>query len=238
LKFDMARARGGRTCRSISLLFPCVHARGGWYQGSRQGYRDRSKKQPSGDNRNHHQLPLMQFDESKKGPPPRTPIFPAQIHDAKAAVRWLRANARSTTRSRSDRGDGGSAGGHLSLLVGSLILRRIWRVTAAVQINPVACKRWSMFRADRHGILYGEKFGSLDLPFVHGRTPERLPNRYKVAVPSITSVRTIHLCSLFTAIRMLWCRSSRRKLGEKMKEVGASHTLMVFEGQGHGFSAE
>lgn len=48
-----------------------------------------------------------------------TPIFPAQIHDAKAAIRWVRANAKKYHVDPDRIGvTGGSAGGHLSLLVG------------------------------------------------------------------------------------------------------------------------
>lgn len=50
----------------------------------------------------------------------KTAIFPAQIHDCKAAVRWLRANADrfgySTNRLAVA---GSSAGGHLALLMGT-----------------------------------------------------------------------------------------------------------------------
>ena len=47
-------------------------------------------------------------------------IFPAQIHDAKAAVRWLKANAKQYNLDP-DRfaAWGASAGGHLSLLLGT-----------------------------------------------------------------------------------------------------------------------
>ncbi len=46
-----------------------------------------------------------------------------------------------------------------------------------------------------------------------GGTPEEATERYKVASPiDYVSARTeFHLCSPFTAIRMLWCRSSRRR---------------------------
>ena len=47
-------------------------------------------------------------------------IFPAQIHDAKAAVRWLRANATKYNLDPNKFGAwGASAGGHLSLLLGT-----------------------------------------------------------------------------------------------------------------------
>ncbi len=47
-------------------------------------------------------------------------IFPAQIHDAKAAVRWLRTNATKYNLDPNKFGAwGASAGGHLSLLLGT-----------------------------------------------------------------------------------------------------------------------
>jgi len=47
-------------------------------------------------------------------------IFPAQIHDCKAAIRWLRANARKYGLDSNHIGAwGGSAGGHLVALLGT-----------------------------------------------------------------------------------------------------------------------
>lgn len=47
-------------------------------------------------------------------------IFPAQIHDCKAAIRWLRANAGKHGYSTTKIGvSGSSAGGHLAALVGT-----------------------------------------------------------------------------------------------------------------------
>ena len=47
-------------------------------------------------------------------------IFPAQIHDCKAAIRWLRANAEKFGYSTAKVGvSGSSAGGHLAALVGT-----------------------------------------------------------------------------------------------------------------------
>jgi acetyl esterase/lipase len=62
---------------------------------------------------------LMQFDQARKETTTATPIFPAQIHDAKAAIRWVRAHAKQYQVDPDRIGvTGASAGGHLSLLVG------------------------------------------------------------------------------------------------------------------------
>lgn len=51
---------------------------------------------------------------------PQAVIFPAQIHDCKAAVRWLRGNASTYNLDPTRFGSwGSSAGGHLSALLGT-----------------------------------------------------------------------------------------------------------------------
>ena len=111
----MARPEGDGPFPAIVF----IHG-GGWYQGNRQGYRGAIEEAAK---RGYVAITisyrLMQFDESKKETTTATPIFPAQIHDAKAAVRWLRANAKKYHVDPDRIGvTGASAGGHLSLLVG------------------------------------------------------------------------------------------------------------------------
>ena len=110
----------------------------------------------------------MQFDEEKKETTTATPIFPAQIHDAKAAIRWVRADA------------------------------------AKYNVDP-----------DRIGVTGGSAspithVSDDDPPVLtlHGDQDARVPVE------------------------------QAKKLDEMMKAAGANHTLMVFEGQGHGFSGE
>lgn len=122
----------------------------------------------------------MQFDESQKETTTATPIFPARIHDAKAAVRWLRANAKQCHVDPNRMGMmGGSA--HLALLVGP---------------------------TDPSANLEGDCADDPPVLTLHGDQDVLVPVE------------------------------QAREFDEKMKAVGASHTLMVFEGQGHGFSAE
>ncbi|WEL17522.1 Dipeptidyl aminopeptidase/acylaminoacyl-peptidase [Halorhabdus sp. SVX81] len=60
------------------------------------------------------------FDPAPDNPTPRG-IFPAQILDVKAAIRWLRANAEAYGFDADDVGVwGASAGGHLAALAGTL----------------------------------------------------------------------------------------------------------------------
>ena len=115
LKLDLARPQGDGPFPAIVF----IHG-GGWYQGNRQGYRGQIQEAAKrGYVAATISYRLMQFDESKKETTTATPIFPAQIHDAKAAIRWLRANAKKYHVDPDRIGvTGGSAGGHLSLLGG------------------------------------------------------------------------------------------------------------------------
>ncbi len=93
---------------------------GGWYLGNRLGYKSETQEANS---RGYAAVTisyrLMTFDESQKETTTADTIFPAQIHDAKAAIRWLRANADLYHLDPDRIGvTGRSAGGHLSLLLG------------------------------------------------------------------------------------------------------------------------
>ena len=108
--------------RARHMTFPAIvfiHG-GGWYQGSRQGYRGQIMEAARrGYVAATISYRLMKFDEEKNETTTAAPNFPAQIHDAKAAIRWQRANANNYHVDPDRIGvTGGSAGGHLSLLVG------------------------------------------------------------------------------------------------------------------------
>ena len=69
-------------------------------------------------------------------------IFPAQIHDCKAAVRWLRANGEKYGY-RTDRITvaGRSAGGHLAALLGRRAALRSLRELLVEPGSIFACRR-------------------------------------------------------------------------------------------------
>ncbi len=115
LKLDIALPDGEGPFPAIVF----IHG-GGWYQGNRQAYKaainEAAKRGYVAATITYR---LMKFDEAKKETTTATPIFPTQIHDAKAAIRYLRANAEKYHVDPDRIGvTGGSAGGHLSLLVG------------------------------------------------------------------------------------------------------------------------
>ena len=237
LKLDLARPEGDGPFPAIVF----IHG-GGWYQGSRQGYRRQIEEAAK---RGYVAITisyrLMQFDESKKETTSATPIFPAQIHDAKAAVRWLRANAKKYHVDPDRIGvTGGSAGGHLSLLVGLT--------------DPAANLEGDSGSPDQSSRVQAvvNVFGPTDMAFCDerssvawifrlfmGGTPHEAAERYKAASPiNYVSADDPPVLTLHGDQDALVPVEQARKLDEKLKAVGASHTLMVFEGQGHGFGGE
>ncbi len=237
LKLDIARPDGDGPFPAIVF----IHG-GGWYQGSRQGYRGQIMEAAKrGYVAATISYRLMKFDEAKKETTTATPMFPAQIHDAKASIRWLQANAEKYHVDPDRIGvTGGSAGGHLSLLVGLTDDKSNLEGDGG---NPDQSSRVQ---------AVVNVFGPTDMAACHqtssvawifrlfmGGTPDETSETYKAASP-ITYVSnddppvlTLHgdrdaLVPIAQAIT----------LNEKMKAAGASHTLMIFEGQGHGFGGE
>lgn len=184
---------------------------------------------------------LMKFDQEKKETTTATPIFPAQIHDAKAAIRWLRGNADKYHVDSNRIGvTGGSAGGHLSLLVGLTDSKsnlegeggnpdQSSRVQAVVNVfGPTDMK----FCYERSSVAWIFRL-------VMGGTPEEAGEQYKAAGPiNYVSKDDPPVLTLHGDQDALVPVEQARMLDEKMKAAGASHTLMVFTGQGHGFRGE
>jgi len=74
--------------------------------------------------------------------------------------------------------------------------------------------------------------------FLEG-TPAEAGERYKAASPiTYVSKDDPPVLTLHGDKDALVPIEQAKALDEKMKAVGASHTLMVFKGQGHGFSGE
>ena len=88
-------------------LIVWIHG-GGWRNGSKERVRNAWLVQEG------YALASINYRLSDKGP------FPAQIHDCKAAIRWLRANASKFGYDARHIGvAGSSAGGHLAALLGT-----------------------------------------------------------------------------------------------------------------------
>jgi acetyl esterase/lipase len=75
-------------------------------------------------------------------------IFPAQIYDCKAAVRWVRVNADKYHYNADKIGlVGDSAGGHLVALLGTTANDPKLEGTRATRAFPARCRRWSIITA-------------------------------------------------------------------------------------------
>jgi acetyl esterase/lipase len=183
----------------------------------------------------------MKFDEDEKETTTATPNFPVQIHDAKAAIRWLRATADKYHIDPDRIGvTGGSAGGHLSLLVG---LTDSKSNLEGVGGNPDQSSRVQ---------AVVNVFGPTDMAACHrtssvawifrlfmGGTPDGTAETYNAASPiTYVSDDDPPVLTLHGDRDALVPIAQATTLDERMKQAGASHTLMVFEGQGHGFGGE
>jgi acetyl esterase/lipase len=237
MKLDLARpanAKGPLPC------IVCLHG-GGWRFGSRQ---DLSK--PREDRGGRSLIDSMASkgfvavtvsyrlsDEAK---------FPAQIEDCKAAVRWLRANAKKYDIDPDRIGAiGFSAGGHLVCLMGTANEKdglegkggnpeqssRVQAVCSFFGPTDFTIKSWPE---------QVEK--TLLEPFL-GASFDKDPAVYKKASP-ITYVSKNNPPFLFihgTKDQLVGIEQSE-KLQKKLQEVGVSAQLIRMEGLGHGWGGK
>lgn len=236
LQLDLARPKDGDG-PFPGIVF--IHG-GGWSGGNRHAFRSKMEEAA----RRGYVAVTISYrltQPDKETGTPKEP-FPAQIHDCKAAVRWLRAHAGEYKLDRERIGvTGASAGGHLSLLVGLSTredgldgdegnLSHSSRVQAVVNIfGPTDLSRCYATSPGAVGFLKGLCNG----------TPESAAAMYRSGSPItyVTAddppVLTLHgdkdaLVPVEQAIL----------LDERMKAVGAKHELKVLKDQGHGFQGD
>lgn len=174
-------------------------------------------------------------------------IFPAQIHDCKAAIRWLRANSKKYGYNAAKIGvAGSSAGGHLVALLGTSggvaeLEGKVGGNTDQSSRVQAVCDMWGptdFLQMDAHS-LAGARFRH-DSP----RSPEsRLiggaiqENKDKVAKANpITYVDKADppFFILHGDRDPLVPVHQSRLLAEALKKAGVDHTLRVVKGAGHG----
>lgn len=237
LKLDLARPDGDGPFPAIVF----IHG-GGWYQGSRQAYRGQIMEAAKrGYVATTISYRLMKFDEEKKETTTAKPIFPAQIHDAKASIRWMRANAKKYHVDPDRIGvTGGSAGGHLSLLVGLTDAQSDLEGDGG---NPDQSSRVqavvNVFGPTDMAACHGTSVVAWIFRLFMGGTPDETDETYKAASPiTYVSKDDPPVLTLHGDRDTLVPIAQATTLDEKMKAAGASHTLMIFQGQGHGFGGE
>lgn len=234
LKLDLARPEQSDVALP-ALIF--IHG-GGWTGGDRKMYEGEIERAA----KHGYVAATITYrltDPDKVSHKPRNP-FPAQIEDVKCAIRWLRANAEKYHVDPNRIGvTGGSAGGHLSLLAG---------VTG--QSNQFDGNGGNPGVSSQVQAVVNF-FGPTDLPHLHASSkpaagvvelllngpPEKSPELYKAASP-ITYVSkdapptlTIH----GTADPVVPVDQAT-EFDAAMKKAGASHQLLLLEGEKHGFT--
>jgi len=235
LKLDLARPAGDGPFPAIVF----IHG-GGWYLGDRGNYRNSIEEAAK---RGYFAATvsyrLMKFDAKQKDTATATPTFPAQVHDVKAAVRWLRANA-ARYHIDPDRigATGASAGGHLSLMLGLTDAdaklegdggnpEQSSRVQAVVNVfGPT-----EMASAQKKSTLHW-----LFRLFLNG-TPDEAAETYKAASPlTYVSSDDPPVLTLQGDLDPIVPVDQATKLDAAMKAAGAPHTLNLYKDQKHGFT--
>ncbi len=166
--------------------------------------------------------------------------FPAQIEDCKAAVRWLRANAKKYKIDPNHIGVVGfSAGAHLACLLGTADkgaklegtggnAEQSSRVQAVVSFfGPTDFSTRDWPKALEKDVI---------VPFL-GSTFDDSPDVYKKASPIgyVTKDDPPFLFFHGDKDTIVPVDQSKR-LAKKLTEVGVAAKVVVFEGDGHGFS--
>jgi acetyl esterase/lipase len=227
LKLNLARPARGRG-PFPALVF--IHG-GGWRDGVRAAYTiDIRKAAERGYVAVTVDYRLISVRESGKVKYP----FPAQVHDVKCAVRWLRANANRYKIDPNRIGVlGHSAGGHLSLMVGLTDptdglegeggnMQYSSRVQAVVNLAGFT----DLISHTAHA-----KYSFIDLL---GGTIQEVPKQYEKASPiSFVSIDDPPVLTIHGDRDQSVPVEQALLLDDKMKKVGDSHTMVILKDTGH-----
>jgi acetyl esterase/lipase len=236
LRLDLARPQNSQG-PFPAIVF--IHG-GAWAGGERKSYRSLIERAAD------KGYVAVQISYRLTEPDPVTHVakvpFPAQIQDCKCAVRWLRSVADRYQIDKDRIGvTGGSAGGHLSLLVG------LMGDDAGMEGNGGHAEYSSRVRAVVNycgptDLVAEYKDVAVVQPFLIalcGGTPETAADSYLKASPIhwMTSddppVLTLH-GDLDDIVPV----TQARLLDAAMTNAGLPHELIVIEGQGHAFKGE
>jgi len=232
LKLDLARPAEGKGPFPV-LVF--LHS-GGWFEGTKtEFYPEIKEAADKGYVAVTVDYRLTSETENDKTKYP----FPAQVYDVKCAVRWLRANAEKYKIDPDHIGAlGYSAGGHLALMLGLTEpsdglegdggnVGYSSRVQAVVSLAGPA---------ELSIIPPGNESVAFYLKHLLGGTLKQAPEQYKKASP-LTYVRRDRdnppILTINGDIDKDVPLEQAEHLDAKMKDAGASHTLIVKKGVGH-----
>jgi acetyl esterase/lipase len=228
LQLDLARPKDG------TGPFPavvCIHG-GGFRAGTRHGYDGLCLKLAQ----HGYVAVTVSYRLAPKHP------FPAAVHDVKAAVRWLRANAaRYHIDPERIGATGGSAGGHLAQFLGVTADVRQFEGEGgnAGQSSRVSCVV-NYYGPSDFTRSYGKSVDAAEvLPLFLGGNLERERHRHILASPLywVTPNAAPTLCVHGTEDKYV-AHEQAVWLVERLKAADVEAELLTLEGAGHGFKGK
>ena len=173
---------------------------------------------------------------------PDTNKWPAQLDDVQRAVRWLRSQAARFKLDPERFGAvGGSAGGHLVALLGTRDTRDNSDEALAKFPSRVQCVvdvfGPTDFTVDlAQGGGQGPRAAALVRGLL-GKSREEAPELYKDASPALfVDAKAAPALVFHGAADTLVPPDQSRRYEAALKKAGVEATLIVFEGEGHGFA--
>jgi len=228
LQLNMARPKSGDGPFPAVL---CIHG-GGFRAGKREGYDAQIVRlAEKGD-----VAVTVSYRLAPKYP------FPAAIHDTKAAVRWLRANAKKYGIDPDRIGvTGGSAGGHLAQFLGVTSDVKEFEGDGGnpTQSSKVACVV-NVYGPSDFTKSYGKSVDAADvLPLFLGGNLEKARPAHIRASPLywVTPNAAPTLCIHGTEDKYV-AHEQSEWLVERLKAAGVEAELLTLEGAGHGFQGK
>lgn len=168
--------------------------------------------------------------------------FPAAVFDVKAAVRWLRANAKKYKIDPNRIGvTGGSAGGHLAQFLGVTGDVPKWEGNGGnpKQSSEVQCVV-NVFGPSDFTQSYGKSVDAVEvLPLFLGGNLEQQKLRHIISSPLYWVTPDAAPTLIIHGTKDAYVAYDQSvQLRDKLKAAGVEVELMTLEGAGHGFAGE
>jgi acetyl esterase/lipase len=160
--------------------------------------------------------------------------FPDQVHDVKAAVRWLRANAASYGIDSDHIGIvGWSSGANLSLMVGFTdpsngLDGDLGNAGYSSRVQAI-----TSLAGPCDMVLHYQTAGQFIGPYLGG-TPAEMPERYRISSPlTYVTLDDPPVLAIHGTRDTLCVLRQVEILGNRMHELGLSHATVLKEGMAH-----
>jgi acetyl esterase/lipase len=236
LKLNIARPKDG------DGPFPCIvwiHG-GGWAGGNRGDFQ--GPVEMSAQRGFVAATISYRFHDGTQQKAATKNTHPAQVHDCKAAIRWLRKNADKYQIDPNGIGViGASAGGHLSLMLGLTeekdgLEEEGADKTVSSRVQAVVNIFGPTEMVSQHK---GAPIARYLVEGLCGGTPESASEAYKSASPlTYLTQNDPPILTFHGTTDNIVPVQQAKLLDEKCKEIGVAHELKLFEGQGHGFDGK